>query len=146
MNIKNLAYKKAIDVLVHCAKPNGFYASGLAGGYEAVWARDSMISSLGASLLGDKFKTTIKQSIETLSKNQSELGLIPNCVGSYNTDRRSDVTFNTVDSPLWYLIGHFVYAERFADRTLLRKYQKNIKNAFRTKGKTRDAFILAVGF
>lgn len=130
MKIEQLAYQKAVEVLEHCARPVGFFASGLPGGYEAVWARDSMISSLGASLIGDKFKNTIKKSIETLSKNQSELGLIPNCVGSYNTDRRSDVTFNTVDSPLWYLIGHFVYAKRFGDQSLFKKYQKNIEKTF----------------
>ncbi|MFH0819928.1 MAG: glycoside hydrolase 100 family protein [bacterium] len=130
MKIEQLAYQKAIEVLEHCVRPGGFYASGLPGGYEAVWARDSMISSLGASLVGDKFKDTIRKSIETLSKNQSELGLIPNCVGSYNTDRRSDVTFNTIDSPLWYLIGHFVYAKRFGGRSLFKKYQKNIEKTF----------------
>lgn len=130
MKVEQLAYQKAVEVLEHCARPVGFFASGLPGGYEAVWARDSMISSLGASLIGDKFKNTIKKSIETLSKNQSELGLIPNCVGSYNTDRRSDVTFNTVDSPLWYLIGHFVYAKRFGDQSLFKKYQKNIEKTF----------------
>lgn len=130
MKIIHLARQKAIEVLEHCARPNGFYASGLPGGYEAVWARDSMISSLGASLAGDKFKITIKKSLELLAKHQSELGLIPNCVGSYNTDRRSEVTFNSVDSPLWYLIGHFVYAKKFRDRSLLEKYQKNIEQAF----------------
>ena len=46
---------KAITVLEHCAKPTGFYASGLPGGYEATWARDSMVSSLGASLGENRF-------------------------------------------------------------------------------------------
>ena len=51
MNKIDKAYNIAIDVLNRCAKPKGFYASGLPGGYEAVWARDSMTTALGASLI-----------------------------------------------------------------------------------------------
>ena len=120
---------KAIEVLNHCAKPTGFYASGLPGGYEATWARDSMICSLGASLCETRFRTPFRKSLELLSKNQSELGQIPNAVGSYNTDRRSDVTFNSIDSSLWYLIGQHVYAKAYRDTTLLKKFKSNIEKA-----------------
>lgn len=120
---------KAIAVLEHCAKPTGFYASGLPGGYEATWARDSMVSSLGASLLNKQFQEPFRKSIELLSKNQSALGQIPNAVGSYNTDRKSDVTFNSIDSSLWYLTGHHVYAKAYRDQALLEKYKKNIEKA-----------------
>lgn len=129
MSLTNQAYQKAIDVLKHCVKPNGFYASGLPGGYKAVWARDSMISSLGASLVDRQFKNTFAKSLKLLSKHQSKLGQIPNCIGSYNDDRRSDVTFNTVDSSLWYLIGHYVYARAYGDASLLRAYKYNIAKA-----------------
>ena len=125
----NQAKEKAIEVLEHCAKPTGFYASGLPGGYEATWARDSMICSLGASLVGKRFQSPFKESIELLSKNQSDLGQIPNAVGSYNTDRKSDVTFNSIDSSLWYLIGHQVYAKGYKNQSLLKKYKKNIEKA-----------------
>lgn len=121
---------KAIEALEHCAKPTGFYASGLPGGYEATWARDSMITSLGASLLEKKFQVPFRKSIELLSQSQSALGQIPNAVGSYNTDRRSDVTFNSIDSSLWYLIGHQVYAKAYNDLSLLKKYKMNISKAF----------------
>lgn len=130
MDITQQAYQKAIKVLEHCAKKQGFYASGLPGGYEAVWARDSMITSLGAVLAGKEFKTTIAKSVALLVKNQAEMGQIPNCVGSYNVDRRSDVTFNSVDSSLWFIIGNFIYAERFRDARLLKKYRENINAAF----------------
>ena len=126
MSITHKAYLKAIEVLTACARPRGFFASGLPGGYEAVWARDSMTASLGACLLGDKFKKTMAASLELLAKNQGEMGQIPNCVGSYNTDRESDVTFNSVDSSLWFIIGHYVYARRFRDHSLLKKYRENI--------------------
>jgi len=120
------AYKKAIEVLDASNKKTGFYASGLKGGYEATWSRDSNITALGASLIGTKFKSGIKKSIELLSKNQSELGQIPNCVGSYNLDRRSDITFNSIDSSLWYVIGHYIYASSYDDTSLLEKYSQNI--------------------
>ncbi|MFA6551741.1 MAG: amylo-alpha-1,6-glucosidase, partial [Patescibacteria group bacterium] len=126
--ITEQAYDKATDILHSCAKPAGFYASGLPGGYEAVWARDSIIASLGASLLGMEFKPAFAKSIETLSKNQSALGQIPNCVGSFNEDRQSDVTFNTIDSSLWYLIGQRIYLQTY-DNFLQEKYKTNIAQA-----------------
>ena len=123
MSITDEAYSNAIKVLEHCAKPTGFYASGLPGGYEATWARDSMITSLGASTVNAQFKEVFGKSIELLAKNQSELGQIPNCVGSYNIERQSDVTFNSIDSTLWHLIGHHVYKNAYRDDTLFNKYQ-----------------------
>jgi GH15 family glucan-1,4-alpha-glucosidase len=127
--ITEQAYSKAIEVLKACEKPKGFFASGLKGGYEATWARDSMITSLGASLAGDQFKKTIKNSLELLSNNQSLNGLIPNCVGSFNEDRQSEVTFNSIDAPQWYIIGHYIYAHAFADLSLIEKYKNNIARA-----------------
>ncbi len=125
-----LAYKKALTVLDACVKPTGFYASGLPGGYEAVWARDSMTTALGASLVGKRYQQAIANSLDLLAKNQGELGLIPNCVGSYNLDRQSDVTYNSVDAPLWFIIGNFVYAESYKNKTLLEKYKENIDQAY----------------
>jgi glycogen debranching enzyme len=113
------AYQEALKVLDACAKNTGFYASGLKGGYEATWARDSMTMTLGAVLEGDRYKTVIKKSLDLLAKNQSYLGQIPNCVGSYNLDRRSDVTFNTVDSNLWYILGLLIYCSVFDDKDFL---------------------------
>ncbi|NTU98439.1 hypothetical protein HGA64_00300 [Candidatus Falkowbacteria bacterium] len=129
MNIIDQAHDKAIEVLKACVRPQGFYASGLKGGYEATWARDSMTCSLGAALVGTEFKEVFKNSLVTLSENQTEFGLIPNCVGSFNEERNSDVTFNSIDAPQWYIIGHYVYAKAYNDRSLLRKYEKNIKAA-----------------
>jgi len=129
MEIKEEAFKKAQEVLEKCARPQGFYASGLPGGYEAVWARDSMIASIGAAVLGNKFKETFKNSLVLLSENQSSLGQIPNAVGDYNEERRSEVTYNTIDSTLWYLTGHFFYAKNYGNE-LLEKYKANIEKAF----------------
>ncbi|MCX6795969.1 MAG: hypothetical protein NTW06_00540 [Candidatus Falkowbacteria bacterium] len=129
MSITKLAHDKAVEVITACTKPTGLYASGLKGGYEATWARDSMITTLGASLIDSKFKNVIAKSIALLAKNQAEMGQIPNCVGSYNLDRKSAVTFNSVDSSLWFIIGNFAYAKKFKDRGLLRKYSKEMIKA-----------------
>lgn len=129
MNIIDEAYKRAVKALEYCVKPIGFYASGLPGGYEATWARDSIIASLGASTVGDKFKRAFGKSMELLAKNQSELGQIPNCVGSYNTERRSNVTFNSIDSTLWYLIGHHMYKNAYGDNALIDKYRESREKA-----------------
>lgn len=129
MNTLDKAYDLAVDVLKHCAKPTGLYASGLKGGYEATWARDSMVTSLGAGLVGEEFRPVIKKSLELLAKNQSYLGQIPNCVGSYNPDRRSDVTFNSIDSSLWFSLGLLIYVARFNDRSLFSKLKKNLSLA-----------------
>lgn len=123
------AKEQAIEVLKACVKPRGFHASGLKGGYEALWARDSMTCALGASTVGKEFKEVFKRSLETLAKHQTDLGLIPNCVGSYNTERKSDVTFNSIDAPEWYIIGHFVYAKAYKDTSLLKKYRVSIFHA-----------------
>jgi glycogen debranching enzyme len=125
----DIARDKAVEVLKTCAKPAGFYASGLKGGYEAVWARDSMITSLGACLAGDEFKNTFKNSLELLEKHQSDNGLIPNCVGSYNTERQSDITFNSIDAPQWFIIGHYVYAGAYKDDKFLAKSKTGISKA-----------------
>jgi len=129
-SLTDKAYDGALGVLRACARPTGFYASGLPGGYEATWARDSIITSLGACLAGEEFCAPFQKSIDLLAQNQSALGQIPNAVGTYNEDRKSDVTYNSIDSTLWYLIGHKVYAEVFGDAALERTHADGIKKAF----------------
>jgi glycogen debranching enzyme len=128
-NIKEDALKEAVKVLEACAKNTGFYASGLKGGYEALWARDSMITSIGASLISNKFKLPIARSLALLAKWQTPNGQIPNCVGSYNIDRRSDKTYNSIDSSLWYIVGHYVYARAYNNHELLKRHKSSIAKA-----------------
>ncbi|MBI5804298.1 hypothetical protein HY450_03575 [Candidatus Pacearchaeota archaeon] len=118
------AYKKAIEVLEKCSTPHGFNAA--YPGYDALWSRDGMIMSLGASLIGTKFKETIAKSISELAKYQSEKGQIPNAIDIYST-RRKHVDFQSVDSTLWFIIGNFVYKERFNDSSLLKDNLRKIK-------------------
>jgi glycogen debranching enzyme len=129
LKIKEEAYLKAKEVLSACAKDTGFYASGLKGGYEATWARDSMITAFGASLIGEDFKIPFKKSLEILAKWQTPKGQIPNCVGSYNLDRRSDKTYNSIDSSLWFIYGHYIYAHAYHDHSLMEKQKNSIARA-----------------
>ncbi len=121
-------YEKAKETIRKCSTKHGLFASAGKSGYNAVWARDSMISFLGASLIKDKsFKNTFKQSLILLGNNQSEKGQIPNCVDKFSR-RKPHVDFASIDSSLWYIIGHFSYRKRYNDNSLFNK--QKIQKAF----------------
>lgn len=90
-----------------------------------------MIASLGASLVGTQFKQPFLRSIELLSKHQSQLGQIPNAVGAWNKERHSNITFNTIDSTLWYIIGLYTYARAYRAPQILKKHRANLEQALR---------------
>ena len=122
-------YINAVKVIRKCCTKNGLYGS--VGGYTSVWARDSMISFLGASLVkSNLFKQTFKKSLETLVKYQSELGQIPNNVDIFSDSKtKNGVSFATIDSSLWFIIGEYVYYLRYKDKSLLKKHKENIRKA-----------------
>src|SRR3990167_7805134 len=122
-------YNKAIEVLRENSTKNGLFASGGIKGYNGIWARDSVISFLGASLVKDeKLKQTFKNSLITLANHQSKTGQVPNAVDKYS-DRKPHVDFKTIDSTLWYIIGHYIYKQRYKDSSLLKKYKPSIDKA-----------------
>ncbi len=130
MDKKEEGYTQAVEAIKKCCSPNGMFASGTRQGYTSVWSRDSMISLLGGSLAKDELiKTTFRKTLDTLSKYQSELGQIANCVDMFDSRRKKQVTFATIDSSLWYLIGEQIYAKRYGDRSLLKKHKRNIEKA-----------------
>jgi len=73
-------------------------------GYPHVWARDSVITSLGA-LLSPGHEICLRTSLLTLGGQQSELGAIPNNV-SVATGRLDHTNAGSVDSNLWFILGH----------------------------------------
>src|SRR5512135_3398893 len=73
-------------------------------GYPHVWARDSVITSLGA-LLSPGHESCLQVSLRTLAGQQSELGAIPNNV-SVATGRLDHTNAGSVDSNLWFILGH----------------------------------------
>ncbi|MFH1327194.1 MAG: glycoside hydrolase 100 family protein [archaeon] len=125
------AYEKAIETLKLCFTKNGLYASGGEKGYKGVWSRDSNISLIGASTdKSEEFKGVFKKSLETLKKNQSELGQIPNAVLHFER-KKPQVDFKSIDSSLWFIIGHYVYKQRYKDVGLFNKHKKAIENAIK---------------
>ncbi len=125
MEIIKEAFDAAVGVLEKCATSHGFHAA--FPGYDAVWSRDSMITSMGASLLGKKFKGAFEYSLITLANNQSKNGQIPNAVDKFSK-REKHVDFKSIDSTLWFLIGEHIYKKRYG-AGLFNKHKKNIEKA-----------------
>lgn len=120
------AFDAAVEVLEKCSTPHGFHAAYPA--YDAVWARDSGVIALGASLVGDRFRETIRASLVTLKEHQSERGQVPNAVDRFSS-RVPTVDFKSIDSSIWFVIAHHVYAERFGDGSLLAEHEDAIRKA-----------------
>jgi len=126
--ILDKAYERAKEVIRACSTKHGLYASAGKQGYNGVWARDSMISMIGASLVGNEFKQVFQQSLITLAKNQGKNGQIPNAVDKWSK-RKSHVDYQSIDSSLWFIIGHYIYMLRYKDKSLFKKYRKIIEKA-----------------
>ncbi len=123
------ASKRALDILHRCVTPNGFRASGLASGYPQVWARDSMITFLGAAATGDPLLIAAgRESLVTMSQYQSSRGLIQLNV---NPDNGYVSTENAgaVDANLWYIISHYLYYQVRGDVDFLRQHWQTIDKA-----------------
>jgi len=101
-DLTELALEKARDVLQTECSPIGLMAS--PEGYPHVWARDSVITALGA-LLTPGHEACLRRSLETLAGQQSDLGAIPNNV-SVATGRLDHTNAGSVDSNLWFILGH----------------------------------------
>lgn len=129
--IIDAAYEKAVEVVNQCSTKYGLYASGGWNGYKGVWSRDSNITLIGASTQeNDSFKTQWRRSLEVLKEYQSSLGQIPNAVLNLNSKKRQ-VDFKSIDSSLWYVIGHYIYKKRYRDASLFNKHKHAIKKAVR---------------
>lgn len=123
--LTNRAYFEAVRVLRNCSHPAGIKASARSDGYPQVWARDSMITLLGAVLLQDTvIDQALKSSFDTLQKEQTPLGIIPNNVHSLTLKPNYRAY---ADSGLWFVIGSAVFFENRRDITFLRKRYPAIK-------------------
>lgn len=127
INIIEKGYREAEKIGQDCLHLLGTKASALASGYPQIWARDSIISSFGFSLIeNEKFQQSFKKSLETLALFQTELGCIPNNVDikTKEVDTRA-----TMDGNSLYVIGHYVFYQRYKDLDFLKKYYSNIQGA-----------------
>jgi len=128
-NILDKAYEKAVETIKFCSTKYGLFASGGKKGYKGVWARDSIISLIGAiSDEENNFKEVFKRSLVTLGKSQSKRGQIPNAVHGFENEKPK-VDYLSVDSSLWYIIGHYIYKKKYGSE-LFNKEKERIKKAF----------------
>lgn len=119
------ALKKAQAVLDSECSPIGLIAS--PEGYPHVWARDSVITALGA-LLSPGHEDCLRVSLHTLGGQQSELGAIPNNV-SLATGRLDHTNAGSVDSNLWFILGHAFQQRTFRDPGFLRQHWPALEKA-----------------
>ena len=94
---------EAIDVLRRCCAPCGLKGSAGSPGHNQIWARDSMISLLGARLVEDAaIHAALEASLATLRRHQTPAGAIPNHVDAVT----GAPNFRAyADAGLWYVIG-----------------------------------------
>jgi hypothetical protein len=119
----------ALEILHRCVTPHGLRASGLNAGYPQVWARDSMITFLGAVVTGDPaFLQAGRASLETMGRYQSRLGLIQLNVNP-DTGYVSTENAGAVDANLWYIIGHYLHYRVTGDWAFLRCHWASIDRA-----------------
>jgi glycogen debranching enzyme len=119
--------------------------------YQQVWARDSMICSLGLLLCSDAQGQAVHQrSLETLRKFQSSLGKVPHNVGYANVADpaliahggklgAAGITENLpimdtahagcVDNNLWYIIGHYFNFIATGNKALLETAWESLEKA-----------------
>ncbi|MEO8596478.1 MAG: glycoside hydrolase 100 family protein [Candidatus Solibacter sp.] len=97
------ALERAVEVLRKCSHAAGINASAGNSGHSQIWARDSMITLLGACTLDDaQVRAALRASIAALAAYQSDSGCIPN-----NVDPATGkVNFRAyADGGLWFVIG-----------------------------------------
>src|SRR5512139_3072629 len=124
-DLKDVALDKAQKILGTECSPIGLMAS--PEGYPHVWARDSVITSLGA-LLAPGHESCLRVSLRTLGSQQSELGAIPNNV-SVATGRLDHTNAGSVDSNLWFILGHSIQFKTFGDVDFLRVHWPSLERA-----------------
>lgn len=108
------ALKKAINLLEKAVSEHGILASTIeADNYKRVWSRDGIVAGIAGLLLkNDKIIDGLNRTINTLSKFQHELGIIPSNV-LVKKDGTADVSHGSiagrVDATCWYIIGACLY-------------------------------------
>ena len=123
------AHDEAVAILAQCVTANGFRASALDAGYPQIWARDCIITALGALTTGDpSFSKATRASIETLAQHQLPRGLIPLNVNP-DTGYISTENAGALDANLLYILGHYLYYLVEQDLDFLKQHWDSITRA-----------------
>ena len=122
MDQVDATYAAAIDSLRRCCCQWGLKASGGPLGHRQIWARDSMIASLGARFAQDsEIQEAIHASLSLLKDRRGPGGAIPNNVdcATLHPNFRA-----YADGGLWWIIGSTLLAPDLAViREVLRWYE-----------------------
>jgi hypothetical protein len=101
-------YERAIDVLKLCSLSCGLKASGDPLGHHQIWARDSMITLLGARFVPHaQIQAALRASVELLREKQAPNGAIPNNVDAATLGANFRAY---ADAGLWWIIGSSLIA------------------------------------
>ncbi len=129
VTLLNETRQQALEVLQKCVTPHGFRASGLTAGYPQIWARDSMITFLGAATTGaPDLLASGRYSLETMSAYQSPRGMIQLNVNP-DTGYVSTENAGAMDANLWYILGHYLHFQLTGDADFLQRHWPNIDRA-----------------
>ncbi|HEY4086075.1 MAG TPA: glycoside hydrolase 100 family protein [Bryobacteraceae bacterium] len=120
--LRRIATTEATAVIKLCSTPDGLLASGAAIGHHQIWARDSMITLLGARFVKDEqIQSALRASIELLSRRQTPSGQIPNNVDSATLKPNFRAY---ADAGLWWIIGsELVAPDAAVSSSILRWYE-----------------------
>jgi hypothetical protein len=115
-------YSAAIDSLRRCCWDSGLKASGARLGHHQIWARDSMIASLGARFAPDKeIQNALRAGLALLRDHRTSSGAIPNNVDC-TTLRPNFRAY--ADGGLWWIVGSTLLApDPKVIREVLRWYE-----------------------
>jgi glycogen debranching enzyme len=123
--LTQVALQKAQAILGSECSPIGLMAS--PEGYPHIWARDSVVTALGA-LLSPGHENCLRVSLQTLAGQQSELGAIPNNV-SVATGLLDHTNAGSVDSNLWFIVGHAFQYRATGDLAFLLAHWPSLERA-----------------
>jgi hypothetical protein len=130
-------YHRAVELLRQGITSNGFVAStGSRANYHRIWARDSVITGMGALLTDEKeLIEGMRKTLTALKTNQHNNGMIPSNLETDTTGKVKKVSYGTltgkVDAGLWFVIGVFLYFKKTKDRNFIKEMQRAVKQVFK---------------
>jgi glycogen debranching enzyme len=123
------AYERSVALLRDAATPAGFVASPAFDHYAVIWARDGLITALGALACGDPaLADAAAATLDTLAAHASPLGQIPALVAP----ARAEWDFaegGVVDATAWFVIVVDAYARATGDLDRVRTWWPAVQQA-----------------
>ena len=116
------AYERSVALLSDAATPAGFVASPAFDHYAVIWARDGLITALGALAVGEPAHLdAVGATLDTLSAHASPLGQIPALVAPA-TAEWDFAEGGVVDATAWFVIVVDAYARATGDLDRVRTW------------------------